>query len=232
MRNRVSLLVLLPIAILAVGGLVEDAAAQDATGPHVERVSFSSHPQHGDTYSLSNTIEVQVSFDEKIRVPGFPSLQLTVGTQTRVMTFRRCPGCGRGQSLFFVYTVQADDYDSNGVGIAADALSLNGATVTDLAGNGADSDLGPHAFLNDPAHKVDGGMDPVPIVRAVQISSRPGAGERYVEGETINLHVRFNEYVVVAGHPRLALDDRERYEVRRFPYVYWIFRPLPIRGAG
>ena len=205
MRKRVSLLVLLPIAILAVGGLVEDAAAQDATGPHVERVSFSQHPQRGDTYSLNNTIEVKVSFDEKIRIIGFPSLQLTVGTQTRVMEFHVCPNCGGGQSLYFRYTVQADDYDSDGVGIAADALSLNGATVTDLAGNDADSDLGSHAFLNDPAHKVDGGMDPVPIVRRMQISSRPGAGERYVEGETITLSVLFDEDVVVAGNPRLAL---------------------------
>ena len=43
----------------------------------------------------------------------------------------------------FYYTVQADDLAADGLGIAADVLTLNGGSIRNLAGIDADLDLGP-----------------------------------------------------------------------------------------
>ena len=56
----------------------------------------------------------------------------------------------------FKYTVQADDLDSDGLGIAADALTLNGGSIRSLTGVDAVLDLGSHTFAADPTRKVDG----------------------------------------------------------------------------
>ena len=192
------------VAILALT-LSTGAAAQDRIGPRVESVTVHSRPQQGDTYSAGNVIRVGVRFDEEISVVGSPRLELTVGNEMRSMQFDACRGCGRGRALVFEYIVRAGDYDPDGIGVASDALSLNGARVADPAGNPADVSLRHHAFDNDPAHKVNGGADPAPMVREMRIDSTPGTGDTYVQGETIDVFVFFDEHITVAGRPRLAL---------------------------
>ena len=205
MKEWPKFFLLMPVAVLTVGVPVEDAAAQDVTGPRVRDVIIHSRPQHGDTYARGNRIGVAVWFDEEIAVTGSPRLELTIGTKTRPMTFDVCRGCGGTVALAFEYIVQADDYDADGVGIAAGTLSLNGATVTDLARNDADLDLRSHTFLKDPSHKVDGRTDLAPSVTELRIDSTPGTNETYVRGETIDVFVLFDENVVVSGFPRFAL---------------------------
>ncbi len=50
--------------------------------------------------------------------------------------------------LYFGCVVQATDHDADGMGIAADALRMNGGAIRDLAGNDARLDLGPHAVAD------------------------------------------------------------------------------------
>ena len=66
--------------------------------------------------------------------------------------------------LYFTYTVQADDYDPDGMSIGADALSLNGGSIRDSAGVDADLSLARHVVTDDPHHKVDGGINPAPAL--------------------------------------------------------------------
>ena len=205
MRNCLALVAPILTVVLTFGALGGYAAAQDATGPRVTDVRIHSRPVHGDTYTVGEQIYVTVWFDEEIRVTGSPGLRLALGTETRPMAFDECRACGGVVALSFTYVVQATDHDPDGVGVASNALNLNGARVTDLAGNDADLDLDPYTFENDPAHKVDGRMDPVPTVTELRIHSTPGSEETYVQGETIDLLVVFDEVVTVSGFPRLAL---------------------------
>ena len=204
MRRRVSCVGLM-LVILMLGVLVEGTAAQDVTGPSVRQIGFGNGPQRGDTYVVGNEISVIVWFDEELLVTGFPRLELTIGTKTRVMAYDDCRNCGGVTILAFKYFVQADDYDADGIGVARDALSLNGATVTDLAGNDADLDLGGHAVSNDPRHKVDGRTDHIPAVSSLSINFEPASGGTYTRGEQIGVFIYFDEDLTISGFPRLAL---------------------------
>lgn len=62
------------------------------------------------------------------------------------------------RSVLFDYEVQAEDRDSDGISVAADALTLNGGTIHDAEGSAADLNLGEHAISNDDRHKVDGSI--------------------------------------------------------------------------
>lgn len=202
MNRRLSRVVLV---IWTLGVLVDSAAAQDVTGPRVNNVTVHSDPQDADTYVLGNKIRVTVWFTEEIEVTGSPTLDLQIGTETRQMT-RPCPLCGGGPGINFEYVVQATDYDADGISVLANALKLNGGKVTDMAGNNADLDLGEHAFSNDPAHKVDGGRDPGPVVTRLEVLSTPASGDTYGRGEEIVFRIFFDEPLVVSGSPRVALS--------------------------
>ena len=65
--------------------------------------------------------------------------------------------CGGYRRILFRYEVQADDGDADDIGIAADALTLNGGTIRNRAGTDVDLDLGNHTITNAEGHKVRGG---------------------------------------------------------------------------
>ena len=207
------------VAILYLDAFTAGAAAQDRTGPRLEAVTVHSRPQRGDTYSAGNAIRVGVVVRRRDSASwDRPTRELMVGDETRSMQFDECRGCGGAIALVFEYIVRATDYDPDGIGVASDALSLNGARVTDLAGNPPNLNLGRHAFGNDPAHKVDGRADPAPVVKELRIDSTPGTGDTYVQGETIDVFVYFDEHITVSGTPRLALTvgtDTRFAEFRR-----------------
>ena len=193
------------LVILTLGVLVEDTAAQDVTGPHVRLVSVHNDPQLEDTYVFGDKIAVVVWFTEEIEVTGSPTLDLTIGTETRRMTRSCVVSCKEISTISFEYVIQATDYDSDGISVAPDALKLNGGTVTDSAGNDADLHLGEHAISNDPALKVNGRLDPAPVVTRLDILSTPASGDTYGRHEQILLRIFFNKPLVVSGSPRLAL---------------------------
>ena len=192
------------LVILTLGVLVEGTAAQDVTGPRVWNVTVHHDPQRGDTYVVGNTILVAVWFTEVVEITGSPTLDLTIGTETRRMR-RPCPLCGAGPGINFEYVVQANDYDADGISVRPDALKLNGGKITDAAGNDADLDLGEHALWNDPDHKVDGGLDPAPVVTRINVISSPASGDTYGKAEKIVFRIFFDELIVVSGSPHVAL---------------------------
>ena len=169
----------------------------------VKGVHVNSEPSSGDTYGIGETIRVAVRFTRPIAVTGTPRLALTIGTATRTvdMDFVNDDKLG----VVFLYVTRAEDRDGDGIGIAADALTLNGGTIRDEYGNTADLDLGEHAIGNAADHKVDGSTVSPTRVRAVYINSEPSSGDTYGAGETIRVAVRFIRPIAVTGTPRLAL---------------------------
>ena len=170
------------------------------TPPRVSDISFDSSPARGDTYALGETVEVVVEFDGAVQATGGPRIALTVGTQTRYATFF---GWG-GRSLYFDYTVQAGDRDEDGISIAANALVLNGGTITAADGT-TDADLTHAALAAEGASKVNGSDVTPPRVRNIYFDSSPSTGDTYELGETVEVEVEFDRAVTATGSPQVAL---------------------------
>ena len=116
------------------------------TRPVASGVAVASTPLSGDTYGASEEIRVDVTFARAgtgaMMVRGHPRLELEVGGATRLASFLSVSG----GTLRFRYTAQAEDRDTDGIAVAADALDLNGGLIRDAAGNNAILSLGSHAL--------------------------------------------------------------------------------------
>ncbi len=184
------------------------------TPPGVRDIDFISFPARGDTYDLGETIEVRIEFAGAVTVTGWPLVALIVGTQTQQATLY---GWG-SHSLYFKYTVQEPDRDEDGIGIPANALSLNGGTITGTDGT-VDADL-THEAVADRNSKIDGSRVTQPGVTEIGFSSFPARGDTYEFGETIEVLVEFDRAVTVTGIPHVALSIGRR--TRLAPYsVSW-----------
>ncbi len=172
----------------------------DVTPPRVSAVRFAYSPARGDTYELGETVEVEVEFDRAVEATGNPEVALAIGNETRHATFS---GWG-SQTLYFDYTVQAGDRDADGISIPANALTLNGGTIT--AGDGTtDADLTHGPVAAEGGRKVNGSVITPPVVRQVYFVSFPARGDTYELGETIRVDVQFDKAVTVTGSPQVTL---------------------------
>ncbi len=167
----------------------------------------------------------QVASFERIRLPC-PDLDASTSTATLAPSVPEGedppPGvihCFRsdthGISMSFNYTVAKGDLDADGLGIAANALSLNGGTLRDAAGN--DAVITHEAIEDSAAHVIDGVP---PEITSIEIISDPGEDDTYAAGDTITLNITFSERLEIDfGSPRLRLDiggkTRMAYRVRR-----------------
>ena len=210
-------------ALLLNGGTVmaaEGAAAADLThealaappgskvngslvGPPstVKDISLVSSPAGGDAYGLGETVEVVVEFNGAVTATGSPQIALNIGTQTRYATFY---GWSR-HSLFFGYTVQQEDVDEDGIGIAANAFLLDGGTIK-AAASTVDADLTHEALATQPGSKVNGSLSTRPGVKRVALISFPAAGDTYGLGEMVRVIVAFDRAVTATGRPQVALN--------------------------
>ena len=170
--------------------------------PGVTGVAIGA-PVVGDTFERGDTIEATVTFNKAVDVTGTPQLALGIGTATRQASY--VSGTGTA-SLVFRYTVVSGDADTDGLSIAADALSLNSGTI-DVAGGTTDAllGLGASAIENSGSHKVAGGTFTAAAVSGAAIASSPAGSSTYGLGEQIEVRVTFNRAVTVSGAPQLAL---------------------------
>ncbi|MFO1027679.1 MAG: Hint domain-containing protein [Acetobacteraceae bacterium] len=176
----------------------------DTTRPTISAVALT-----GATGALNNTLNAgdvvtaTVTMSEAVTVDtstGTPTLGLIVGTSTVQATY----ASGSGSNLLaFTYTILAGQTDSNGISIAADALSLNAATITDLAGN-AMTTLSNAAVGDNSTYKVD---TTSPTVVSEQITGANNVQNSTANaGDVVTVAVSFSEAVTVASAPSLNLD--------------------------
>ncbi len=123
----------------------------DTTPPEVSRNEVSSNPGTDRTYAAGDRIRVTVTFSETVEVTGMPQLRLEVGGGTRTATYEGGSGTA---ALVFGHTVAGGESGTDGVGVEADSLSLNGGMIRDVAGN--DAVLDHEAVAANASHKVDG----------------------------------------------------------------------------
>ncbi len=122
----------------------------DAVPPAISSIIFESRPSAGEAYGVGEIITVDVRFDEEVTPSGDPKLELDIGGTARQATLRTA---ATGETLVFQYEVQEGDTDTDGVGISANSLRLNGGDIVDRAGNAAT--LSHEVVAADPDQKVD-----------------------------------------------------------------------------
>ncbi len=174
--------------------------AQKATAPTIASVAIGSDPGGDGVYGEGDEIRVGVAFAPpgRITVAGSPQLTLDIGGKARIADYKTASYDGV-TILVFAYTVQAGDGDDDGVSIPANAIDLNGGTIT---GADHDANLTHAAVPADAGHRVD----TPPSIRYVILINITEQGRIYTEGERIELEVAFTEAVTVTGAPQLVLD--------------------------
>ena len=129
------------------------ASVASAASPGIRDVSIISNPGLDGVYAATEVVEVAVRFDEPVIVAGRPRLWLGVGN--RAVPARHVAVEGGAAALSFRYTVVRGDHDVDGVSIGADALRLNGGSITGADGAMAATALGEHAIKDAAEHIVE-----------------------------------------------------------------------------
>ena len=122
--------------------------------------SVTSTPSRGDGYYRSlERITLALRFSEAVRVDtasGTPRLGVSVGANERPAGYDAGSGT---TTLTFSWPVKPADLDADGISVAANRLTLRGATITDLAGN-APANLNHAALAAQSGHRVAGNRSP------------------------------------------------------------------------
>ena len=194
----------IPVSVLFSEEIIVDGSPQIAldldSGPrpaHLEYIRLPCPPPDTGYSALS----ISRNYPETEVLPTSGNYCLTSDT--------------RGLTMIFSYTVIKGDLDTDGLGIAANALSLNGGTIRDTAGN--DAVLTHEALADSSGHMIDGVP---PEITSIEIISDPGEDDTYAARDTIKLSITFSERLEIDfGTPRLRLDiggkTRMAYRVRR-----------------
>ena len=187
--------------------------AHDVTPPSIDNVTVMYNPGPGDddTYTTGDWIGIEVDFNEGVVVTGTPQIQITIGSDYRQANYNLfpedddAPGPSDNPAVIrFGYFVQEGDHASQGVSINNNAVTLNGGTIKDTAGN--DALLNHEYFIAGTDHKVDAPDLTPPTVSSVAISSEPGDDDTYAIDDLVTVEVTFSEDVEVTGAPQLELD--------------------------
>ena len=186
----------------------DSGSSKDPTPPPAPSIpptinEITSGPK---TYKNEDQVEFVVTFSHAVKVSEgqSPFLALTVGDQPRQAHFDRgSEGSQKGVRLFFIYEVQPNDNDSDGVSLAKLSIDLNGGSIKDDAGQDVTNTI-PEKYQNFPNVKVDGVHPTISEVQALNID--PGVDTIVSKNETVDLEATFSEPVKITGSPSLALS--------------------------
>ncbi|MBB4369391.1 hypothetical protein GGD63_002179 [Bradyrhizobium sp. cir1] len=188
-------------AVLTAAAVADNASYKvDTAAPAVSSEAITSATgAQNSTLNAGDVVSVTVTFSESVSVTGTPQLALNIGGTSIQASY--ASGSGSSQ-LVFTYAIQAGQNDASGISIDANALSLNGGTITDAAGNAAV--LTAAAVTDNASYKVD---TAAPAVSSEAITSATGAQNNTLNaGDVVSVTVTFNESVTVTGAPQLALN--------------------------
>ena len=178
-------------ANLSLTGLTQTGPQIDTTVPTISSITES--PSSGDL-NAGKTVTLTLTMSENVTVNttgGTPTLTLNDGTTATYVS-------SSGNALTFSYTVAAGQ---NTAALAATAVNLNGATITDGAGNAANLSL---TGLTQTGPQID---TTAPTISS--ITESPSSGDLN-GGKTVTLTLNMSENVTVntaGGTPTLSLND-------------------------
>ncbi len=178
-------------------GLVTKKIVIDTTRPTVSAVSTTAAA--GTHYRAGGSVSITVTLNEAVKVTGTPQLTLNAGSGA---TAKYTSGSGTS-TLTFTYTVAAGQHSSDLDYASTTALTLNGGSIQDLAGNAA--------VLTLPATGTDGLVTKKIVIDTTRptvsaVSTTAAAGTHYRAGGSVSITVTLNEAVKVTGTPQLTLN--------------------------
>ena len=171
---------------------------------HPKGFAFFGAGTEPQVYGAGGPLDLFVHFDEPVRVEHSPTIELTVGDQTKTATYvGKGPGCPEGDYcgvLRFRYVVAAEDHDSDGVAVKPGTIRYPGrkGSIKDQAGNKARVDHGGWSHANNP--RVDTAPDP----ELLEVTMVGPTGTRE-PGSNLFAFAKFNTAVRQQGSPTLAL---------------------------
>ncbi|GMK47717.1 hypothetical protein PghCCS26_48470 [Paenibacillus glycanilyticus] len=169
-------------ANLGLSGISANIVLVDAVAPTVSGVTVPANK----TYLAGQELEFTVQYDEPVAVTGTPYLPLTIGSKAVQATY--VSGSGT-PNLLFRYTVQAGDFDADGITVAS-GLNLNGGSLRDSATNNA------NLALNNAGSTTAVLVDATaPTVSSVDVP----LNDIYGAGDNLDFRVHFSKKVVIAG---------------------------------
>ena len=185
----------------------------------VSSIEVQDLPRYESTYRLSEQIRVTVSFSGPVRVTGTPQLGLTIGSRTRQASYNAVrsgvppiPEALSGPSsplpsLVFTYRVQATDLDADGISVAANALALNGGTISRTRdARSTAASLSHAAVTTDATRKVDGRLRlPVELSPVRDYNTDDLRDGTYRLDEEMLFELYAEPPVTVTGTPRLKM---------------------------
>ena len=150
-------------------------------------------------YGSDSEVEFVVTFSKAVEVAegNTPFLSLNVGSETRQANFRRESGEDDIKASF-LYEVQPNDNDDDGISLASNEIDLNGGSIRDIS----DQDLVntiPQEYQNFPEVKVDTILPTISSVATV-------SGSTFGPNDIVDLVATFNEPVKMTGVPSLTLS--------------------------
>ena len=188
------------------------ASAGNSGGEWItQNIAITSEPESGDTYRIGEVIDVTLTYNVTMDMPEFASIGIAVGNNDRLASIDQerwmlgiFPAGGpitfhHGEEFVFSYTVQAGDFDSDGISIG-DMLYFYDSTS-----DGYVPDPIPYFGVSDdaipgyPGLSVQSGhkVDARPRIDHVEIVSSPASDNTYRIGESIDVDITFDQPVDV-----------------------------------
>ncbi|MDE0523462.1 MAG: cadherin-like beta sandwich domain-containing protein [Boseongicola sp.] len=180
----------------------------DVTAAEVSSIAFTSLPSDGE-YDLGDTIEVSVTFDAAVDVTGTPRVALLLdGTPAADSHALHDPGASSATVLVFRKTVTAaDDDDTDGIGVAANALELNGGSIVNQGTT--EAAVLDHAAVPNGANIKTRWIESIAVTSTPTVPATVTGDPVYGPGETVRFTVKFESAVTVdtgSGVPALKFS--------------------------
>ena len=126
--------------------------------PTVTGLAITSFPGADQTYQANDKIQVTVTFSVPVNVTGTPRIKFKfrsahANTGSPFLTYES--GSGTNELVFGYTVTNVNNSGTEGVGVPADKLELNGGTIKSVS-DSADAILTHDALAHDVDHKVHG----------------------------------------------------------------------------
>jgi hypothetical protein len=181
------------VAVAVDHGTASDSTnvLKDTSAPTLDSNSITA-----TTYSLGNTISIDVNFSEAVIVSGNPRIELSFESQSTSPIYATLASGNLTSTLTFEYTIASGDNDANGIDLAA-SIDLNSGSIEDAGGNSAATTL---ATTNFAGVLVDSAA---PYITSFV---EPADGTYADGGGELLFQVNFSESVTVSGNPRISIN--------------------------
>ncbi|MCE2679882.1 MAG: hypothetical protein LW629_05410, partial [Burkholderiales bacterium] len=193
---------------VSVAGKYVSAIVIDQTAATISSLSITSATGvQNSRLNAGDVVTVAVVFSELVDVTGAPTLGITVGASAVNATYASGSG---SNTLNFVYTIQAGQTDADGINVSANAITLNGGSINDRAGN-ATTITNTVGSANG-SYMVDTTAPSAPTLQITDTGSSPSDGITNNATVTVNgleagstWQYSTSELVDVTGAPTLGI---------------------------